>query len=70
MSYCRVDYWDGSTEYYENDTITAKGEERCSYLMEHHLYYRRIKYLPTLPPGKRVTVMVKHNKGWFGVSHN
>ena len=64
MSYCKVTYYDGTVEYFENDTIGWYGEERCSYLMHHHLRYRRIKYLTALPKEKTVTRWKRHNKGW------
>jgi hypothetical protein len=62
MSYVKVTYYDGTIEYYENDTIGKYGEERCSFLMNHYLLYRRIKYLPELPKGKTITRWKKHNK--------
>ena len=64
MSYCKVTYYDGTVEYFENDTIGWYGEERCSYLMHHNLRYRRIKYLKALPEGKTVTRWKRHNNGW------
>lgn len=64
MSYCKVTYYDGTVEYYENDAIGWHGEERCSYLMAHRLRYRRIKYLSTLPKGKTTTRWKLYNKGW------
>ena len=64
MSYVKVTYYDGTTEYYENDTTGWREEERCSFLMSHHLQYRRIKYLTELPKGKKVTRWKRHNKGW------
>ena len=61
MSYVRIDYFDGTHEYFENDTLCHDGY-RCSYLLNNSLYCRRMRKMEKLPDGAQCTYYKRHNK--------
>ena len=53
MTYVRVDWDNGYYEYLPNDTDCGNGEFRNSFLLRNNYKYKRIRFLPELPKGKR-----------------
>lgn len=62
MSYVRVDWDNGDYEYLKNDTDCGDNEFRNSFLLNNHMHYKRIRFMETLPPGKKCTRYHVNNK--------
>ena len=62
MDYVRIDWYDGTYEYYQNDTLCNDGIYRNAFLMYNHFQYRRIKRLQKLPKNAMCTLYHRHNK--------
>ena len=61
MTYVRVDWDNGYYEYLPNDTECKRGEYRNSFLLDHPMQYKRVRFMPSLPPGKKCTIYYRRN---------
>ena len=62
MDYVKVYWYDGTHEYYENDTLCSDGIYRNAYLINNCFRFKRMKRLARLPENKNCVKYFRHNK--------